>query len=112
MTTRIRLSLVVACMIASFAVPGFAQSDPRGRSHTLYGTVEGIYDSAQTIRVKQKTIEGFSDARTATYHVDDATILKKLELDDQIVATIYEKDDVLYNIRVARIDDRVRPLKQ
>jgi hypothetical protein len=108
MTTWVRLSLVAACTIASFAVPGFAQSNPRGKSHTLHGTVEGIYDSTQTIRVRQKTIEGFSDARSATYRVDDATILKKLQLDDQIVATIYEKDDVLYDIRVARIDDRAR----
>jgi hypothetical protein len=77
----------------------------------LYATVEGIYDSTQTVRVKQKKIEGFSEARAATYHVDDATILKKLQLDDQIVATIYEKDDVIYNIRVVRIDDRALPPK-
>ena len=54
MTTWIRLSLAAACIIATFAVPGLAQSDPRGKSYTLYGTVEGIYDSSQTIRVSQK----------------------------------------------------------
>lgn len=95
----------------SFLVVGFAQTDPRGKSHTLHGTVEGIYDSTQTIRVNQEKIEGFSDERAATYRVDDATILKKLQLDDQIVATIYEKDDVLYDIRIVRIDDRILPAK-
>jgi len=79
--------------------------DPRGKSHTLHGTVEGINDFAQSIRVKQEKIEGYSEARVATYKVDDAAILKKLEIGDRIAATIYEKDDTLYDIRVAQIND-------
>jgi hypothetical protein len=38
-------------------------------------------------------------------------MLKKLEEGDRIVATIYEKDDTLYDIRVVRIDDRLIPTK-
>lgn len=110
MSKRLSLSVMAAFVIAGlFAVAGCAQSDPRGRGHTLHGTVEGIYDSTQSIRVSQDKIEGFSDARIATYHVDDVAILKKLQLTDQIVATIYEKNDALYNIRVVRIDDRISP---
>jgi Cu/Ag efflux protein CusF len=88
-----------------FAAKGIAQTDARGKSHTLHGTVEGINDFAQSIRVKQEKIEGYSDARIATYNVDDAAILKKIEIGDRIVATIYEKDDTLYDIRVVQIDD-------
>ena len=98
-------------VVALFAFVGFAQTDPRGRSHTLHGTVEGINDFAKTIRVKQEKIEGYSDARTTTYNVDDSTMIEMLEVGDKIVATIYEKDDILYDIRVVRIDDRVFPLK-
>ena len=81
------------------------QTDPRGKSHTLHGTVEGINNFAQSIRVNQEKIEGYSNARIATYNVDDAAMLKKLEVGDQIVATIYEKDDSLYDIRVVQIYD-------
>lgn len=110
MTRRLSLSVVASFVIAGlFAVGGCAQSDPRGKSHTLHGTVKAIYDSTQSIRVSQERIEGYSDARVATYHVDDAAIVKQLHLDDKIVATIYEKDDALYNIRVVRIDDRLIP---
>ena len=33
-------------------------------------------------------------------------MLKKLEIGDQIAATIYEKDDTLYDIRVVQIPER------
>jgi hypothetical protein len=93
-------------------VTAFAQSDAKGKSHTLHGLVIGIYDAAQSLRISQEKIEGYSEARNATYRVDDPAILKKLQLDDQIVATVYEKDDALYDIRVVRIDDRVIPPEQ
>lgn len=98
------ITTVAVCMVVTVGPAVFAQSDARGKSYTLFGIVEGIYDSTQSIRVNQEKIEGFSDARVATYGVDDPTILKKLQLDDHIVA-----DDVLYDIRVVRIDDRIRP---
>ncbi len=106
---RNTLLAIILVMATLCVVPGLAQRDARGRSYTLYGTVEGVYESAQSVRIKQEAIRGFSDARVATYHVDDLTALKKLELDDRIVATIYEKDDVLYDIRIVRIADRLLP---
>jgi hypothetical protein len=39
-------------------------------------------------------------------------MIEKLELGDKIVATIYEKDDILYDIRVVRIDDRIFPARK
>ena len=102
---RLILSLASIAIAGFLAAKGIAQTDPRGKSHTLHGTVEGINNFAQSIRVKQEKIEGYSEARIATYKVDDAAMLEKLEIDDQIVATIYEKDDTLYDIRVVQIND-------
>ena len=102
---RLSLSLASIVIAGLIAAKGIAQTDPRGKSHVLRGTVEGINNFAQSIRVKQEKIEGYSDARIATYKVDDAAMLKKLEIDDRIVATIYEKDDTLYDIRVVQIND-------
>ena len=106
---QLSLSLAFILIAGLFAAKGIAQTDPRGKSHTLHGTVEGINDFAQSIRVKQEKVEGYLEARVATYNVDDAAILKKLEIGDRIVATIYEKDDTLYDIRVAQIYDPLRP---
>ena len=103
---RIYAVFAASIVIASlFAARVIAQTESRGKSHTLHGTVEGINDFAQSIRVKQEKIEGYSDARIATYNVDDAAILKKLEIGDRIAATIYEKDDTLYDVRIAQIND-------
>jgi Cu/Ag efflux protein CusF len=101
----ISLSLASIVIAGLFAATGIAQTDARGKSYTLHGTVEGINDFAQSIRVKQERIEGYSNSRIATYKVADAAMLKKLEIGDRIVATIYEKDDTLYDIRVVQIND-------
>jgi hypothetical protein len=92
--------------VSLFALAGFAQTNAKGKSYFMHGTVEQINDVAQSVRVRQEKIAGYSDARIATYNVDDASILKKLEVGDKIVATIYEKDYTLHNIQVVRIDDR------
>src|SRR5436190_17756911 len=96
-TQRLSLGLASIVIASLFAAKGIAQTDPRGKSHTLHGTVEGINDFAQSIRVNQEKIASYSDSRIATYNVDDAAMLKKLEIGDRIVATIYEKDDTLYD---------------
>ena len=103
------LSLATLVIAGLFAANGPAQTDPRGKSYTLHGTVEGINDFAQSIRVNQERIEGFSNARIATYNVDDVAMLKKLEIGDRIVATIYQKDDTLYDTRIVQINDANRP---
>lgn len=71
----------------------------------MQGTVEVVNEYAQSVRVNQEAIPGFSEARSATYRVDDPAILKKLEAGDRIAATIFEKDDTLYDIRIAQVYD-------
>ena len=62
MTKRLSLGVVASLLVvALFAFAGFAQTDPRGRSYTLHGTVEGINDFAKSVRVNQGKIEGYSD---------------------------------------------------
>ena len=112
MAKRFNLSVGIAFAIACiFVVAGLAQTNPKGKSYTLKGTVEQINEFAESIRARQEKIAGFSEARIATYKVGDAAILKKLEVGDKIVATIYEKDDALHDIQVVRIDDRVHQVR-
>ena len=102
---------VVTAAVVSVLLPaaGLAQSGARTRPHTLHAKVEVVNEFAHSLRVKQEKIAGYSDARVMTYNVDDPGVLKKLEVGDEIVATIYEKDDTQYDIRIVRIDDRLPP---
>jgi hypothetical protein len=58
MTIRLILTaFVTACF---FAIVGLAQADPRGKSHTLHGSVEAVNGFAESIRVNQEKIDGYS----------------------------------------------------
>ena len=106
MATRIGLTFLLAVL---FVIAGSGdQPDPRGMIYTVHATVESVNLNAQSIRISQEKIDGYSAARIATYNVDDAAILQKLEPGDRVDATIYAKDDTLYNIHIVVIDDRVR----
>lgn len=109
MTKRFTLQIALAFFIAELlTVVDLAQTNPKGKSYFLHGTVEQINDFAKTLRIKQEKIAGYSEARVATYNVDQPEILKKLEVGDKITATIYEKDDTLHDIQVVRIYDPVK----
>jgi hypothetical protein len=55
MAERLSRSATTGFVIAGLlAVAGFAQTDPRGKSHILNGTVEVMNDFAQSIGVNQK----------------------------------------------------------
>lgn len=100
-------ALSVTCLLIN---EGLAQTDPRGKVHTVHGTVESVNDYSQSIRLNQEKIPGYSDARIATYNVNDTAILRALAVGDRIDATIYEKDDTLYSIHIVVTDDRLIPL--
>ncbi len=108
MSKRLLLNFAITFAIAGlFTVADVAQTSPKGKGYFVHATVEQINDFAQSIRVKQERIPGYSEARIATYNVDDASLLKKLEVGDKIAATIYDKDDTLHDVQVVKIDDRL-----
>lgn len=107
MTKRLRRALLVCAFAMLSSSCSMAQPQPSTKTHTLRGKIEGINEFAHSLRVNQEKIEGYSDARVMTYNVADATMVDKLVVGDQIVATIHENEDTLYDIRVVRIDDRL-----
>src|ERR1051325_7878406 len=89
MTGKLNLGLAFIMIAGLFVARGISQTDGRGKSYTLHGTVEGINDFAHSIRVNKEKIAGSSSHRIAPATADDAEMLKKLGVGDQIVATIY-----------------------
>jgi Cu/Ag efflux protein CusF len=50
--------------------------------------------------VNGEKVEGWMDAMTMSYKVDDGAILKKVKAGDQIMATVYDDDLVLHKVMV------------
>ena len=92
-------ALVLAC---SLAVNSFAQDKAKGKakSYTFHGKVEAVDGSAKSLKVNGEKVEGWMDAMTMDYKVDDAEVLKKVKTGDQIMATVYEGDLVLHKVTV------------
>jgi Cu/Ag efflux protein CusF len=85
---------VLACLLGANAVAQQA----KGKSHTLAGKVEAV--QADTLTVNHGKVEGYMDAMTMAYKVDKPDILKTVKVGDQISATVYDGDYMLYDVRV------------
>ncbi|HVZ59243.1 MAG TPA: copper-binding protein [Terriglobales bacterium] len=67
----------------------------------LSGIVEGVDESAQTLKVNHRDVPGFMDAMTMTYPVDNPEVLKSIKVGDSIRATVYKGTFRLYNVQLA-----------
>ena len=45
-------------------------------------------------------VDGWMEAMTMDYKVDDPTVLEKVKAGDQIMATVYDGDLVLHKVKV------------
>jgi Cu/Ag efflux protein CusF len=95
---------VLTCLMSSAT----AQSSSKAKAYTLHGTIQQVKDPEKKVTVKHDKIEGYMGAMTMDYGVADPEMMKKLKAGDEIVATIYQDEYTLYNIRFVRIDDRVK----
>ena len=78
---------------------------PAGKkTFTFRGKVEGVHESAQSLTVNGENVEGWMGAMTMDYKVDDAAVLKKIKVGDQISATVYENDYTLHKVQVVPKD--------
>ncbi len=75
------------------------QNAPGKKSYTFHGKVEAV--SADGLTVNGEKVEGWMDAMTMKYKVDDPKVLKKVKAGDEITATVYEGDLSLHKVQVA-----------
>jgi len=93
------LSGIVA-LVLFLAVVCFGQATPAKKSHVFHGKVEAIDAGGKTLRVNGERVEGWMEAMTMDYKVDDPAVLKKLKAGDRIMATVYDGDPVLHKVEV------------
>jgi Cu/Ag efflux protein CusF len=93
---RVVAILGLALLMAALC-PG--QAAPARKSHTFHGRVEAV--SSDGLTVNGEKVEGWMDAMTMRYKVDDPRVLKKVKVGDEITATVYEGDLLLHKVQVA-----------
>ena len=92
--------MTIFAMAVFAAVICLGQAAPAKKSYTFHGKVEAVDESAKSLKVNGEKVEGWMDAMTMSYKVDDAAILKKVKAGDQIMATVYDGDLVLHKVMV------------
>jgi Cu/Ag efflux protein CusF len=89
--------LALACLFA--ALLGAQQSGKK--SYVFKGTVESVDANAKKLTVKNEKIEGWMDAMSMKYELDNPDVLKQLKEGDRIEATVYDGDYKLYKVHKA-----------
>jgi protein SCO1 len=94
-----RLAAVLTLALLA-AIACLGQSTSAKKSYTFHGKVEAV--AADGIRVNGEKVEGWMDAMTMKYKVDDPKVLKTVKVGDQINATVYDGDfTTLHKVQVA-----------
>ena len=96
---RFYASLVALSLAFLMAAASWAQAPASKKSFTFHGKVEAV--AADGLTVNGEKVEGWMDAMTMKYKVDDPAVLKKVKVGDQITATVYEGDSALHKVQVA-----------
>lgn len=89
----------VAVLAFLMALASPAQTAAGKKAYTFHGKVESV--SPDGLTVNGEKVEGWMDAMTMKYKVDDPKILKKVKPGDKITATVYEGDFSLHQVKVA-----------
>jgi Cu/Ag efflux protein CusF len=92
-------SIAALSLAFLMAAAAWAQAPAGKKSFTFHGKVEAV--AADGLTVNGEKVEGWMDAMTMKYKVDDPKILKKVKAGDEITATVYEGDTSLHKVQVA-----------
>ena len=104
------LTTVLAGALLTAAVC-LAQATPAKKALVFHGKVESVNEVAKSLKVNGEKVEGWMDAMTMDYRVEDPAILKKLKAGDQIMATVYEGDMVLHKVEIMPTADKMKSKK-
>ena len=91
---------VAVCALMAGFIPSTAGQNAPKKSYTFHGTVEAVNQSAQSLRVNGEKVEGWMEAMTMNYKVDDPAIFKMVKAGDRISATVDDGDTVLHKVQV------------
>jgi Cu/Ag efflux protein CusF len=95
-----RRTFTSAAMLGPLA--GLLHAQGAKKSFTFHGKVESIDAPSKSMTVDGDKVEGWMDAMSMKYQVDNADVFKTVKVGDTIEATVYEGDYKLYKVRVVK----------
>lgn len=98
---RKQILRILSLVIATSALV-LAQSQGTKKSYTMRGKVEAVDQKAAKVTVHNENVPGWMAEMTMSYKVDNPAILKDLKPGDAIEATVYDGDEVLHKVRLAK----------
>jgi Cu/Ag efflux protein CusF len=96
---RVNRFIAALSLALLMAAACFGQAPAGKKSFHFHGKVESV--SVDGLTVSGDKVEGWMDAMTMKYKVDDPKILKTVKAGDDITATVYEGDLSLHKVQVA-----------
>ena len=97
---RLYQLISILTVVALMTTACFGQSAANKKAYTFHGKVEAVNKDAKNLTVNGEKVEGWMDAMTMNYKVDDPSILDKVKPGDQIMATVYEGDYSLHKVQI------------
>jgi Cu/Ag efflux protein CusF len=89
--------LVAALLLAALA---FGQAPSGKKQYTFHGKVVSVDKKDKSMRVDGEKVEGWMNAMTMDYKVDNPSVIDKVKPGDRIMATVYDGDYSLHNVKV------------
>ena len=72
------------------------------KSYTFHGKIESLDAASKSMTVNGDKVEGWMDAMTMKYEVDNADVFKTAKVGDNIEATVHDGDYKLYKVHVVK----------
>ena len=72
------------------------------KSFTFHGKVESIDAPSKSMTVDGDKVDGWMEAMSMKYAVDNAEVFKTVRVGDTIEATVYDGDYKLYKVHVVK----------
>ena len=95
-----RFVIVIAVMLA-VCFPAVGAQQAGKKEHAFRGKIEKVDTKARLLTVNGENVEGWMGAMTMSYAVDNADVIDKVKVGDQITAKVYDGDfKTLHDVRV------------
>lgn len=97
---QVRRLISIATAVTLMALSCLGRASPDKKAHMFHGKVEEVDKDAKNLTVIGAKVEGWMDAMTMNYKVDDPSILEKVKPCDQIMASVYDGDYSLHKVQI------------
>lgn len=95
-----RRTFTSAAMLAPLAELLHAQGAKK--SFTFHGKVQSIDAPSKSMTIDGDKVDGWMEAMSMKYQVDNADVFKTVKVGDTIEATVYDGDYKLYKVHVVK----------